>query len=101
MTVQPVALPELQAFLPERTTLIEYLVTGPETVVWVIDRERVTTLWKVEDRATYEVAQAFYARLAGAGPAAAAGGAATGDGDPSVSVLLGPFVLTGGDFLSS
>ncbi len=28
----------------------------------------VTTLWKVDDRASYELIRAFYNRLAGAGP---------------------------------
>jgi len=41
MTVEPVTVREVQALLPERTTLLEYLVTEQETVVWVVDRTRV------------------------------------------------------------
>ncbi len=38
MTVEPVTLREVQSQLPEGTTLLEYLVMGPESLVWVIDR---------------------------------------------------------------
>lgn len=41
MTVEPVTLREVQGFLPEGMTLLEYLVTETETVLWVIDRQRV------------------------------------------------------------
>jgi len=41
MTVEPVTLQEVQGLLPEGTTLLEYLVTQTETVLWVIDRSRV------------------------------------------------------------
>jgi CHAT domain-containing protein len=39
MTVEPVSLREVQGLLPAGTTLLEYLVTGPETLLWVIDRD--------------------------------------------------------------
>ena len=41
MTVEPVTLQEVQGLLPEGTTLLEYLVTRGEIVLWVIDRSRV------------------------------------------------------------
>ena len=41
MTVEPVALQEVQKLLPEGTTLLEFLVTEQESLVWVIDRARV------------------------------------------------------------
>lgn len=41
MTVEPVTLQEVQGLLPEGTTLLEYLVTGEETLLWVIDRQRL------------------------------------------------------------
>ena len=41
MTVDPVTLPEVQRLLPEGTTLLEYLVTEQETILWVIDQHRL------------------------------------------------------------
>lgn len=41
MTVEPVTVREVQALLPEGTTLLEYLVTEQETVVWMVERSRV------------------------------------------------------------
>ncbi len=41
MTVEPVTLAEVQGLLPEGVTLLEYQVTGPETILWVVDRQRV------------------------------------------------------------
>jgi CHAT domain-containing protein len=41
MTVEPVTLQEVQGLLPEGTTLLEYLVTAEETLLWVIDRQRL------------------------------------------------------------
>ena len=38
MSVEPVTLAEVQALLDEGTTLLEYLVTRGEVVVWVVDR---------------------------------------------------------------
>jgi len=38
MSVEPVTLAEVQALLDEGTTLLEYLVTRGEIIVWVIDR---------------------------------------------------------------
>ena len=40
MTVEPVTLQEVQGLLPEGTTLLEYLVSGNQVVLWVIDRTR-------------------------------------------------------------
>ena len=40
MRVEPVTLTEIQALLPEGTTLLEYLTGRDDTVVWVIDRHR-------------------------------------------------------------
>src|SRR5207245_1846241 len=40
MSVEPVTLAEVQALLDEGTTLLEYLVTRGEVVVWVVDRTR-------------------------------------------------------------
>ncbi len=44
LNVEPVNLPEIQRLLPEAMTLLEYLVTEPETLLWVITRDRVTVL---------------------------------------------------------
>ncbi|MGH7354852.1 MAG: CHAT domain-containing protein [Candidatus Rokuibacteriota bacterium] len=44
MTVEPVTLAEVQGLLPEDTTLLEYLVTESETVVWIVDRRGVRVL---------------------------------------------------------
>jgi CHAT domain-containing protein/tetratricopeptide (TPR) repeat protein len=44
MTVEPVTLPEVQRALPHATTLLEYLVTERETVVWVVDGVRAEAL---------------------------------------------------------
>ncbi|MBI3825936.1 MAG: CHAT domain-containing protein [Candidatus Rokubacteria bacterium] len=41
MTVEPVTLSEIQALLPEGTTLLEYLVGDNDVVVWAIDRHGV------------------------------------------------------------
>jgi CHAT domain-containing protein len=40
MTVEPVTLPEIQGLLPENTTLLEYLVTEAEVILWIVDRQR-------------------------------------------------------------
>jgi CHAT domain-containing protein len=40
MTVDPVSLREVQGLLRTGTTLLEYLVGGSETILWVIDGER-------------------------------------------------------------
>jgi CHAT domain-containing protein/Tfp pilus assembly protein PilF len=41
MTVEQVTLAEVQALLPDGVTLLEYQVTGPQTILWVVDRQRV------------------------------------------------------------
>lgn len=41
MTVEPITLEEIQGLLPEGTTLLEYLVTEHESLLWVIDRSRI------------------------------------------------------------
>ena len=41
MTVEPVTLAEVQGLLPDGVTLLEYQVNGPETILWVVDRQRV------------------------------------------------------------
>ena len=40
MTVEPVSISEVQGLLGAGTTLLEYLVGGSETILWVIDGER-------------------------------------------------------------
>ncbi len=44
MAVDPLTLHEVQGLLPEGTTLLEYLVTEQETILWVIDRQRAKVL---------------------------------------------------------
>ena len=44
MTVEPVNVPELQALLPEGTTLVEYLVGRQNALAWVVDRASVTVV---------------------------------------------------------
>jgi CHAT domain-containing protein/tetratricopeptide (TPR) repeat protein len=41
MTVEPVTVAEVQSQLPPDTTLLEYLVTERETILWVVDRASV------------------------------------------------------------
>ena len=42
LTVAPLTLPEVQALLPEGTTLLEYFVTGQgKTILWSVTRDRV------------------------------------------------------------
>jgi CHAT domain-containing protein len=50
MNVEPVTLPEMQALLPEGTTLLEYLVTDSSVVLWIIDRERLKVVRIPGDR---------------------------------------------------
>ncbi|MBI2153592.1 MAG: CHAT domain-containing protein, partial [Candidatus Rokubacteria bacterium] len=52
MTVEPVTLAEVQQLLPEGTTLLEYLVTVPEILLWVIDRQRAEVVRLPGERAT-------------------------------------------------
>jgi len=44
MTVEPVTLAEVQRLLPDGATLLEFLVTETETVLWVVDRATSRTL---------------------------------------------------------
>jgi CHAT domain-containing protein len=44
MSVEPVNAPELQALLPEGTTLVEYLVSRNGTFAWAITRSSVTVV---------------------------------------------------------
>ncbi len=44
LSVEPASLPDIQRLLPEGITLLEYLVTGPETLLWVVTRDRVTVV---------------------------------------------------------
>ncbi|MBI2526078.1 MAG: CHAT domain-containing protein [Candidatus Rokubacteria bacterium] len=44
MSVEPVNLAELQRLLPEGTVLLEYLVTEPETLLWIVTRTAVESL---------------------------------------------------------
>lgn len=41
MTVEPVMLPEIQALIPDGTTLLEYFVGDGEVILWVVDRQHV------------------------------------------------------------
>ena len=44
MTVEPVNVPELQALLPEGTTLVEYLVGRHSVLAWVVGRSAITVV---------------------------------------------------------
>jgi tetratricopeptide (TPR) repeat protein len=50
MAVEPVTLAEIQALLPEGTTLLEYLVGDAGVVLWVVDRQRATVVQLPGDR---------------------------------------------------
>jgi CHAT domain-containing protein len=50
MAVEPVTLAEIQALLPEGTTLLEYLVSESGVVLWVVDRQRATVVPLPGDR---------------------------------------------------
>jgi len=65
MSVEPVTLAETQALLPEGTTLLEYLVSGREVVVWVVERTatRVFRL-PIERSALVAEVQQFRAAIA-------------------------------------
>lgn len=51
MSVEPVTLAEIQALLPEGTTLLEYLVGDQDVIVWIVDRSRAQALRVPADRA--------------------------------------------------
>jgi CHAT domain-containing protein len=50
MAVEPVTMSEIQALLPEGTTLLEYQVGEGGVVVWVVDRRRSTVVQLPGDR---------------------------------------------------
>ena len=52
MAVEPVTLAEIQALLPDGTTLLEYLVGDSGVVVWVVDRHRATVVQLPGDRSS-------------------------------------------------
>ena len=52
MAVEPVTLAEIQALLPDGTTLLEYLVGDNGVVVWVVDRHRATVVQLPGDRSS-------------------------------------------------
>jgi len=52
MTVEPVTLTEIQGFLPEGVTLLEYLVGEGGVLVWVVDRQHAKALRLPGDRAS-------------------------------------------------
>ncbi|HSB40819.1 MAG TPA: CHAT domain-containing protein [Methylomirabilota bacterium] len=52
MAVEPVTLPEIQALLPEGTTLLEYEVGDGGIVVWVVERGRFAVVRLPGDRST-------------------------------------------------
>jgi CHAT domain-containing protein len=52
MAVEPVTLPEIQALLPEGTTLLEYQVGEAGVVVWVVDRRRTAVVQLPGDRSS-------------------------------------------------
>ena len=51
MAVEPITLSEIQQLLPEKTTLLEYLVTEREVIVWIVERDRATVRRLPVDRA--------------------------------------------------
>jgi len=50
MAVEPVTLPEIQALLPDGTTLLEYFVGEGGVVVWVVDRHHAKAVRLPGDR---------------------------------------------------
>ncbi len=44
MRVEPLTLPQVQALLPEGSVLLEYFVTGEETILWTVDRPTVSVV---------------------------------------------------------
>jgi CHAT domain-containing protein len=52
MAVEPVTMSEIQALLPEGTTLLEYQVGEGGVVVWVVDRQRATVVRLPGDRSS-------------------------------------------------
>jgi CHAT domain-containing protein len=69
MSVEPVNVPELQALLPEGTTLVEYLVSRNASFAWVITRAsvRVVRLPVLRDELLSEV-RAFRRGIEGQAP---------------------------------
>jgi tetratricopeptide (TPR) repeat protein len=65
MTVEPMSLQEVQGLLSTGTTLLEYLVGGSETLLWVIDREQAQVVRvPVARRELVRQVQAFRAAIA-------------------------------------
>ncbi|HYE92068.1 MAG TPA: CHAT domain-containing protein, partial [Terriglobales bacterium] len=52
MSVEPVTLAEIQALLPDGTTLLEYMVGPDNAIVWIVERARVKAVVLPVDRAT-------------------------------------------------
>ena len=50
MTVEPILVAEIQALLPEDTSLLEYLVDDHAVILWVVDRTRLTVYQLPGDR---------------------------------------------------
>jgi CHAT domain-containing protein len=50
MAVEPVTLPEIQALLPEGTTLLEYEVGDGGLVLWIVERQRFAVVRLPGDR---------------------------------------------------
>jgi len=50
MTVEPVTLAEIQALLPAGTTLLEYLISAGEVIMWVVDRQHAKVVRVPGDR---------------------------------------------------
>ena len=52
MTVDPVTLPDIQSILPDDTMLLEYLVSGQDVVLFLVDRQHLEVRRIAGDRAT-------------------------------------------------
>jgi CHAT domain-containing protein len=69
MSVDPVTLPEIQALLPEGTTLLEYLVSDAGIVLWIVDRRSVQVRRMPEGRvALTEAVRQFRGAIANVAP---------------------------------
>jgi len=71
MTVEPVTLAEIQALLPEGTTLLEYEVGEGGVVVWIVERQHFAVVRLPGDRQTLlGLIRRFRAAVAGQAPIA-------------------------------
>ena len=71
MAVEPVTLPEIQALLPEGTTLLEYEVGDGGIVAWVVERARFAVVRLPGDRsALLGMIRRFRAAVGGQAPTA-------------------------------